>query len=167
MRSLRVNVWRAGWTRGPSRAGQRWRGCKTDALLRATRRNGIRFPHRPLLTQDPIGLAGGVNLYSYAGSNPVSYADPFGLCPIPPWTCVVAGAVVASRVAASPAGQRLADRGAALSARVSGQLAGMQARLGNIIGVLASFFSAVFVTRTLSWPLTIICRPQDSNEPAD
>jgi hypothetical protein len=25
-------------------------------------------------------LAGGVNLYSYAGSNPVAYTDPFGLC---------------------------------------------------------------------------------------
>jgi RHS repeat-associated protein len=45
------------------------------------------------LTQDPIGLAGGVNLYAYAGNDPVSYSDPFGLCP----TCLpalVAGVAV-------------------------------------------------------------------------
>jgi len=30
--------------------------------------------------QDPIGLAGGLNLYGFAHGDPVNFSDPFGLC---------------------------------------------------------------------------------------
>lgn len=57
--------------------------------------------------EDPIGVAGGVNLYQFNHNNPVMYTDPFGLCP---WCIpvVVGGAAVAN----SPAGQRLAQQAA-------------------------------------------------------
>jgi hypothetical protein len=33
-----------------------------------------------LLTQeDPIGIAGGLNLYGFAGGDPINFSDPFGL----------------------------------------------------------------------------------------
>jgi RHS repeat-associated protein len=33
--------------------------------------------------EDPLGLAGGVNLYGFASGDAVNYSDPFGLCPDP------------------------------------------------------------------------------------
>lgn len=35
---------------------------------------------RRFLASDPMGLAGGVNLYAYGNVNPMNYIDPLGLC---------------------------------------------------------------------------------------
>src|SRR5258706_57701 len=32
------------------------------------------------IDEDPIGIAGGANLYQYSGNNPAAFTDPFGLC---------------------------------------------------------------------------------------
>lgn len=40
-------------------------------------------PIRSLTHEDPIGLGGGLNLYGYAGGDPVNFTDPFGLCDQP------------------------------------------------------------------------------------
>jgi hypothetical protein len=55
----------------------------------------------------PSASRGGLNLYGYANGDPVSFSDPFGLCPIPKlcdgafWASIFAGFVV--REAARPA----------------------------------------------------------------
>jgi RHS repeat-associated protein len=35
--------------------------------------------------EDPIGLAGGLNLYGFAHGDPINFDDPFGLMPCPPF----------------------------------------------------------------------------------
>jgi len=45
-------------------------------------RNRYYDPATARFTQeDPIGLAGGLNVYGFVGGDPVTYSDPFGLCP--------------------------------------------------------------------------------------
>jgi RHS repeat-associated protein len=53
-----------------------------DASGLLYRRNRYYDPSTGRFTQeDPIGLAGGLNLYGFANGDPVSYSDPYGLCP--------------------------------------------------------------------------------------
>ena len=53
-----------------------------DASGLLYRRNRYYNPAAGRFTQeDPIGLAGGINLYGFANGDPVGYSDPYGLCP--------------------------------------------------------------------------------------
>lgn len=48
------------------------------------------------MTSDPVGLLGGVNLFTYANGSPVTFTDPYGLCPLGGLICVgVPAAIVA------------------------------------------------------------------------
>ncbi|MGH9423419.1 MAG: RHS repeat-associated core domain-containing protein, partial [Thermoanaerobaculia bacterium] len=72
----------------PGRAGepQLWFGGLITGQEGASqllfRRNRFYDPVRGQFTQeDPMGLAGGLNLYGFGEGDPVTYSDPFGLCP--------------------------------------------------------------------------------------
>lgn len=55
---------------------------KRDASGQLYMRNRYYDPNSGQFTQeDPIGLAGGLNLFGFAQGDPINYSDPFGLCP--------------------------------------------------------------------------------------
>jgi RHS repeat-associated protein len=57
---------------------------KQDKTLTFYRRNRVYDPLTRQFTQeDPMGLAGGMNLYGFASGDPVNFSDPFGLCQLP------------------------------------------------------------------------------------
>jgi RHS repeat-associated protein len=70
----------AGYAR-PRMRDNAWHGTllqdKSDASGLTYRRNGYYDPASGRFTQeDPIGLSGGLNVYGFAGGDPVNYGDP-------------------------------------------------------------------------------------------
>jgi RHS repeat-associated protein len=71
---------------GATRVVESWWGSLSTEMRDATgqiyKRNRYYDPASGQFTQpDPIGLAGGLNSYGFAAGDPVSYSDPYGLCP--------------------------------------------------------------------------------------
>jgi len=71
----------------PGQANYTWQGTvlvdKPDATGTYYRRNRSYDPNTARFTQeDPLGLAGGLNVYGFNGGDPVNFSDPFGLCPV-------------------------------------------------------------------------------------
>jgi RHS repeat-associated protein len=63
---------------------------KTDPSGYKYMRNRYYNPQTGQFTQtDPIGLAGGLNLYGFADGDLVNFGDPFGLCPV--WISLTLG----------------------------------------------------------------------------
>ncbi len=75
--------------------------------------SGASVESGPATQPDPIGLAGGLNLYGYASGDPINYSDPFGLTPLALCLTPVGAPVCTTLGAAAGAVVR---RGAALLA---------------------------------------------------
>jgi RHS repeat-associated protein len=86
-----MTAWRGGTNDTPFLFNGRY-GVVTDpnGLLYMRARYYNPYISR-FINPDPAGFAGGLNWYSYAGGNPVSWLDPLGLCTstslqgLPPW----------------------------------------------------------------------------------
>jgi len=92
-RCLRVQ-WPAGQSAYDQQRGRTerlvWHGTVLEGKREGTgleyKRHRYYDPTTGRFTQpDPIGLAGGLNLYGFADGDPVNFSDPFGLCPV----CVI------------------------------------------------------------------------------
>ena len=76
---------------------------------------------------DPIGLAGGLNLYGYAGGDPINHSDPFGLCP-PKWLCDMIGTTAGQSAVEYYAAQAISP-GSSGGAKVAATVGGLFASL--------------------------------------
>ena len=115
---------------------------KTDPSGLQYMRNRYYDPKSGRFTQeDPIGLAGGMNLYGFGGGDPINESDPLGLSPeMCPPLCTLPGA-------AGPAGALIALTAAA-SATAGEVAAGVEAAAKTVADKLTYKF--VTYTRTAS-----------------
>jgi len=91
---------------------------------------------------DPVGIAGGVNLYGFAEGDPVNYSDPLGLCPF-----CLGGIIAAGEGAAAGAAAAIAAT-AAMAAKADE----ISAAVGSAVDALRDKLQVKFVTYTRTGP---------------
>ena len=97
------------------------------------------------ISEDPIGLRGGMNLYAYAGNNPVGYTDPFGTNPA---AGVWGGAVLGGEIGA-----------------IGGPIGiGIGVVAGGIIGGLVTYHATDAISKSVFGPASF---PDPLNPPTD
>jgi RHS repeat-associated protein len=70
----------------PNSNSQKYTGREDDGTGLYYYRNRYYLPSmQRFISEDPIGLAGGINLYCYVGNNPISLRDSLGLKPSNSW----------------------------------------------------------------------------------
>lgn len=109
------------------------------------------------ISNDPIGLNGGSNVYAYVAGNPLLYVDYNGLCLSPAWIGAISGAVGGAITGASgglPGIFAGAAVGAAAGAFTAGTNAGYTSKVatGAVAGGLSASFSGKKGTFTLNKP---------------
>jgi RHS repeat-associated protein len=145
--------WPYGWTAYWKKTYRQptWNGTlldqKRDGSQLLFKRNRYYDPATGRFTQeDPIGLAGGMNLYGFASGDPINSSDPFGLIVWPLWVIrgalwigarlgISAGAAgVATQVARNPTVQELADDAVRATAPLAKQLGARIFEIGRHVG---------------------------------
>jgi hypothetical protein len=79
-------TWKTAWKPSPNVVNSTVAmGIRAGLVLGGVRKTYRARYYNPttgrFLSEDPIGFAGGMNLYEYAANNPMRFKDPFGRCP--------------------------------------------------------------------------------------
>jgi RHS repeat-associated protein len=110
-----------------------WR-VSDATTLHITRHRAYDTTLKRFLSQDPIGLGGGANLYGYANGNPLSFIDPLGLWS---WTQTAGVLRMGGGIFEAAAGYALSTASAAFGAATSWTGVGLVAGGAGVVGGIA------------------------------